>query len=158
MTRMVTTTHATARQPASTVIVRAMIVWAGILVLAILNGGLREGVITPAWGPTTGHVLSTLLLIGAILAVTVLTIRWIGPGSTIRAVWLGFLWMGLTLAFEFLAGRYVFGATWESLLADYNMLAGRIWPLVPLTMLFAPVLMYRKYGRRRAIRRSNRVG
>ena len=53
----------------------------------------------------------------------------------------GILWLVLTLAFEFLAGHYLFEAPWEQLLADYNVVQGRIWILVPMATLVAPVVM-----------------
>jgi len=39
----------------------------------------------------------------------------------------------LTVAFEFLAGHYVFGTPWHQLVADYNIFRGRIWVLVLIT-------------------------
>ncbi|MGQ9625254.1 MAG: hypothetical protein ACUVT9_07815 [Candidatus Bathycorpusculaceae bacterium] len=42
--------------------------------------------------------------------------------------------------FEFIAGHYVFGNSWEKLLADYNLLEGRLWSLVLLTILIAPYI------------------
>ena len=47
----------------------------------------------------------------------------------------------MTLAFEFLFFHYAAGKPWEVLLADYNVLQGRIWVLVPLTELFGPPLI-----------------
>ena len=35
------------------------------------------------------------------------------------------MWLGLTLAFEFGFGRLVAKQSWEQLLADYNVAAGR---------------------------------
>ena len=52
-------------------------------------------------------------------------------------------WVVLTLAFEFLAGHYLFANSWERLLADYNVAQGRIWILVLITTLLAPVVVYR---------------
>jgi hypothetical protein len=51
---------------------------------------------------------------------------------------IGAVWLALTLAFEFLAGHYLFGSSWERLLADYDLLRGRVWILVLLATLFAP--------------------
>jgi hypothetical protein len=48
------------------------------------------------------------------------------------------LWLGLTLAFEFLAGHYLFRQSWDRLLADYNVARGRIWPLVLVVTAAAP--------------------
>lgn len=57
------------------------------------------------------------------------------------AMWAtGLYWMVATVAFEFLFGRYVAGNSWERLLADYDLTAGRVWVLVPLTLLLAPRL------------------
>jgi hypothetical protein len=47
----------------------------------------------------------------------------------------------LTLAFEFSFGRYVSGLSWRTLLADYDLSQGRLWPLLLLTTLLAPWLV-----------------
>jgi hypothetical protein len=52
----------------------------------------------------------------------------------------------LVLAFEFLAGHYLFGTPWSELLADYNVMRGRIWPLVLVTTFVAPYLAGRMRG------------
>ena len=51
---------------------------------------------------------------------------------------IGLLWLGLTLSFELLFGHYVSGLTWEALAAEYDLLEGRLWPLVLSTTLIAP--------------------
>jgi hypothetical protein len=38
----------------------------------------------------------------------------------------------------------VFGNTWERLLADYDVLRGRIWVLVLLANLVSPVWVFRR--------------
>ena len=47
--------------------------------------------------------------------------------------------MAPTGGFEFLAGHYVFGNSWERLIADYNVFRGRIWILVLAANIFAPL-------------------
>jgi hypothetical protein len=121
-------------------ILRASAIWLAILLLAIANGALRESVISPRTGPQLGHVLSTLLLCFLILVVAWFAIPWIAPGTRSRALAIGGWWLILTLAFEFLAGHYLFGDPWEKLLADYNVARGRIWLFVPIVTLFAPLL------------------
>jgi hypothetical protein len=125
---------------------RAVVIWLLQLAFAVVNGVVREGVLLPYLGPGTGHVVSTFFLCAAILIITLLTIGWIAPATTASALRLGLLWVGLTLAFEFGAGHYLFGHPWERLLADYDVAAGRIWPLVLVTTLLAPVLA-RRLGR-----------
>ena len=120
-------------------LLRASAIWLAILILAIANGALRESIISPRAGPHTGHVLSTILLCGLIVAVAWLAIPWIAPGTRSRALAIGGWWLILTLAFEFLAGHYLFGDPWQKLLADYSIARGRIWLFVPIVTLFAPL-------------------
>jgi len=122
---------------------RALVVWTGLLVLAVGFGALREALLTPRLGSQTAHVLGTIAFCLAMLFVTWASIRWIGPGDTAAAVRIGLGWVVLTVAFEFLAGHYVFGHSWERLLADYNVLRGRIWLLVLVATGAAPVVAAR---------------
>ena len=121
--------------------VRSLVVWLALLALAFLNAGLREAVFTPRFGTTVGHALSTCTLCALILLLTAATIQWIAPPDSAAAWTVGLTWLLLVLAFEFLAGHYLFGTSWSTLLADYNVMRGRVWVLVLLTTLTAPVLM-----------------
>jgi hypothetical protein len=122
---------------------RAAIAWLAILCFAIANGALRQGFLIPRLGERAGHIISTLMLSGAVFMATWIMLPWIRPGS-VRAAWsVGVLWISLTLAFEFLAGHYVFRISWEKLFADYNLAAGRIWILVLACTLLSPVVVYR---------------
>lgn len=122
---------------------RALAVWLLLLVLAVLNGGFRELVLAPRIGPTPAHVVSTLLLAGVILLVAGLLGPWIGLADGASALRVGLCWALLTLAFEFVGGHYLLGRTWGVLLADYDLRHGRIWPLIPVVILFAPRLTHR---------------
>ncbi|HYN10915.1 MAG TPA: hypothetical protein VES67_26265 [Vicinamibacterales bacterium] len=119
---------------------RALVIWCAMVPIAIANGAVRDLLIVPRIGPEAGHVISTIALCLAILALTWLTILWIRPLGAHDAVRIGALWLILTLAFEFLAGHFLFGTPWRRLLADYNVAQGRIWILVPLTTAVAPWL------------------
>jgi hypothetical protein len=126
---------------------RAFDTWLVILLVAFVNGGIREALIIPRIGDATGHVISTIMLCAAILVVCWLLIGWIDP-ATARDSWrIGAMWLALTLAFEFLAGHYLFGTPWRGLLADYDILRGRVWVLVLVTTALAPWLFAPKRGR-----------
>jgi hypothetical protein len=120
---------------------RALIVWLGLLIVAVANGAVREFAIVPRTGEIAGHVVSTLTLCAAILLLSWLTIGWVDPPSARDAWAVGALWLALTLAFELLAGHYVFGHPWSRLLDDYNVFRGRVWILVLVTTAVAPVVM-----------------
>lgn len=124
-------------------VLRALAVWILLLVLAVLNGGLRESWLVPALGPLRAHQAGTLLLSTFILAATRATSGWIGIDGAREAIGVGALWLGLTLAFEFLGGHFLFHRPWPALLADYDLSRGRIWVLVLAVTFLAPLLCRR---------------
>ena len=125
---------------------RAVAIWGALLIVAVLNGGVRDIWLSPRLGDTAGRALSTVLLCGLILFVTWWTIRWIRPATAGEALSIGALWLCLTLAFEFLVGHYGLGRTWSELLADYDLHRGRIWLAVLVVTLFAPLWTARLRG------------
>ncbi len=125
---------------------RALGVWLLLLLAATVNGGLRETFIIPRTGDAAGHAISTITLCAAILVLAWLTVEWMAP-ATARDAWrIGAMWVALTLAFEFLAGHYLFRNPWPRLLADDNVLRGRIWILVLITTAIAPWLVAQASG------------
>lgn len=119
-------------------LLRAMLVWLLLCAVAVANGTVRQFLLVPAVGPYAGHVLSSVSLSLLILLVAWLSIRWIGP-ATVQQAWLvGVLWLSATVAFEFLAGHYLFRNPWAKLLADYDVRQGRVWVLVLVATLLAP--------------------
>lgn len=127
-------------------IFRAIAIWFGVLLLAVLNGGAREAWLIPRLGDQGGRALSTVILCALVFLVTWLTIGWIRPASVGDALQVGILWAVLTLAFEFLAGHYAFGKPWVVLLEDYDIRRGRIWIAVLVMVLIAPLWTTRLKG------------
>ena len=122
---------------------RSLLIWCAIVPIAILNGAVRDLLIAPTVGALVAHVISTLLLCLAILVLTWWTIGWIRPTDARTAAGIGLGWLLLTIAFEFIAGHFVFGAPWSRLIADYNLTQGRVWILVPVTTAIGPWLAAR---------------
>ena len=120
---------------------RATFVWFCILVVAMANGTLRALVLQPWLGDGPGRAASCLTLSAAVLYIAMKSINWMKPATATDAWLIGAMWLGLTLAFEFLVGHYVFRTPWNELLADYNLLNGRLWLLVLATTLAAPRLV-----------------
>jgi hypothetical protein len=121
-------------------ILRALVVWLLLVILAILNGFFRAAVLIPGVGEHAGHVISTILLSILILVTAWFTIGWIHPATLYSAALVGFVWLGLTVLFEFGAGHFIFHQPWEKLIADYDLTKGRIWVLVLLITVKAPAL------------------
>ena len=124
-------------------ILRGALVWLGIALLAVLNGGFREAVLKRSMGVALAHVVSTLLLTAIIIAVAFVSIGWIGAETLWNAWMVGMVWVIATLAFEFLLGHFAFGNPWTKIVEDYNVSKGRVWILVPICTLFAPALALR---------------
>jgi hypothetical protein len=124
-------------------VLRALVIWLLLLVVAVCNGAFREFVLVPRLGPGVAHVVSTLILCACIGTVVYFVIPWILPRSAGDAVSIGAGWLLLTLAFEFGFGR-LRGRSWVDLLADYDVLHGRIWLLVLIVTLLAPLIMARE--------------
>jgi hypothetical protein len=122
---------------------RASIVWFAIMVAAIFNGAARDLLMAPRLGDPIARAVSCITLAGAIVLVAWVSIGWMRPSSQLDAWTIGAFWLGMTLAFEFLAGHYVFGTPWPTLLADYNLLSGRLWILVLIATLIAPAIAFR---------------
>jgi len=120
------------------VVSRALLVWLGLMAVAIANGTFRQFVLLPAVGAYGGHLISSVSLSLLILLVTWLTIRWIGPATAPQAWTVGLLWLGTTVAFEFVAGHYLFHHPWSKLLADYDVRQGRVWVVVLIATALAP--------------------
>ena len=127
-------------------IIRALVIWFVLLILAVVNGGVRDTWLSPWLGDTLGRALSTLTLSALILLSTWLTIGWMQPRTVAAALTIGVLWLALTLGFEFLVGHYGFGKPWQELLADYDVRRGRIWVIVLPVTLVAPLSMARLRG------------
>jgi hypothetical protein len=117
--------------------------WFPMIPIAIANGAIREAWYGKHLSELRAHQVSTgtgMLLFGIYIW---MVIKFWRPESSDQAVAIGFLWLGLTLAFEFLFGHYVAGHSWNRLIQDYNILAGRVWLLFLVWITVAAYLFYR---------------
>ena len=124
---------------------RAVAVWLAILVLANLNGLLREFALAPALGPVGARLASGVLLSVVIFACAYAAAPWLGRASAPRWWGTGALWLGLTLAFELGIGLAQHQDP-SRLLAAYTFQGGNIWPVVLLAALVSPWLAARLRG------------
>jgi protein-S-isoprenylcysteine O-methyltransferase Ste14 len=113
--------------------------WFVFMVTAVINGTIRVSRLQLAMSEYRAHVVSTLLLCLALLIEISVFLELVGQYSQGWLIALGALWFFLTLAFEFGFGRLM-GQSWATLLENYDVLHGRIWPLVLLVVLLTPML------------------
>ena len=114
-----------------------------MVAIAVANGMVREAWYGRHLGELQAHQVSTLSALSLLgLYIWWVMRRW-PPRSGAQAVGVGAVWLGLTLAFELLFGHYVAGHSWARLAQDYDLFAGRLWPLVLLWVAAAPYLFSR---------------
>ncbi len=122
---------------------RYVIAWFVMLVVAFINGGVRDFTYGRELPPLIANQISCVT--GIVLLGTVIYLyarRW--PFTSQRQAWaVGLFWMALTLAFEFLFFHYVARHPWAELLAAYDIASGQLWPLVLLWVAVAPYLFHR---------------
>ena len=111
-----------------------------MLIIAIGNGALRQAVFAKRMPELRAHRLSTLT--GAVWmgAFIWLVIHVWPPASGQQSITIGLVWLVLTVAFEFLMGLVLLKQPLAKVLADYNLLAGRVWVLFLLWLTLAPWL------------------
>ncbi|HUE96816.1 MAG TPA: hypothetical protein VMN39_09155 [Longimicrobiaceae bacterium] len=129
---------------------RALLVWIGLAAAMVANGVARDFFYLPYVGFGTAQALSSVIGIAIILAIARLFV--LAHPATPHRHWarIGILWGALMIAFEVALGRFVSGLAWRDILANYNLFAGRLWPLVLLTVFLAPVFWSRRLYRRRS--------
>jgi len=119
---------------------RALLVWALIVPIAILNGVLREKFFSPLLDPGIALPLSGVLLAALILALAWIMLPWLGPLDTHGHLAVGIGWFALTVVFEFSFGHFIAGKSWSELLQAYDMTSGNLWPAVLVVTAAAPWL------------------
>ena len=116
---------------------KALALWLLLSVLAVTLGGARQAWLAPVLGDFRAHQAETLLFCVVVASVALPGVRWMRATRT-QGFRVGLLWLALTVAFEFGVFGMALGHPWSELLADYNVLEGRLWPLVLATELAAP--------------------
>ena len=125
------------------IMLKYTLAWIGLVIIAILNGALRERGYRTYMSELTAHQLSTfvgILLFSVYIWILTGIWRIQSPG---QALVIGGVWVALTIAFEFIFGHYVMRHTWSDLLHNYNLLKGRLWVLVLVWTAIAPYVFYR---------------
>ena len=122
---------------AAQVVIKALVIWMAILVIAIANGIFREEVLLSLLELTPAFLLSGILLSCLIFAITYLFLPWLGLHESRQLILTGLGWLILTLIFEFSFGLAQ-GMSMPTILEAYTFRDGNIWPLVLLVTAISP--------------------
>ena len=116
--------------------------WALFIPVAIANGITRDLVYKPWVGDLAAHQISTIIAISAFITLVYFLRKSDFKDMTgLRLFIIGLVWVFMTIIFEFGFGFYVDKIPFEKLLADYNILKGRVWSLMLITELFTPIIV-----------------
>lgn len=111
-----------------------------------VHGIARTLLLEPLVGDLRARQIAVFTGSLIIMAIAVMTIRWIGERQPSRLFALGVMWVALTVAFEIGLGRFVFGYPWPRLASDYDLTAGGLLPLGLLVMALSPWIADRVRG------------
>ena len=119
-------------------LLRSLAIWLILIAAEIFHGIARGIFLVPHVGEFRSNQIGVFTGSLIILAIALLFVRWIGATQSSQLLGIGVLWIALTLAFEILFGRFVVGATWERLAADYNILEGGLLPFGMIVLALSP--------------------
>ncbi|MBV6479872.1 MAG: hypothetical protein HGGPFJEG_02676 [Ignavibacteria bacterium] len=114
--------------------IRHILLWFPMIAIAFGNATLRELVFIKLFSEFRAKQLSNVTLIILCSIYVWFVYKALDIQNTKEAFQIGFVWMLLTVVFEFSLG-FLTNKTWEYLLQDYNIFAGHLW-LVFLAALF----------------------
>ncbi len=127
--------------------IRYLLAWVGMLIIAIANGALRQATFAKVMPEIRAHQLSTFIGSVVIGLFIWFVIRMWPPASGRQALLIGFIWLLLTVAFEFFMGLVLAHRPLVQVLCDYNLLAGRVWVLFLIWLTLAPWIFLRSFKR-----------
>lgn len=92
---------------------------------------LMNMIYEPRWGELKAHQIGMTTRIVYIFIFAYALLRYIKQWKTIDLIHAGFLWLGLTLLFEW-GGSFAFRRPVKEILVGWNILKGYMWPYVLL--------------------------
>ena len=120
---------------------KIILMWFLFIPIPIINGILRESWYKKKVGEFGTNIVGFLVLSSVFLLYTYFFFRnQMASFGASKLFLIGTLWLGMTLLFEFGMG-IVSGRSWKYMLADYNVLKGRLWPLTLIIIFLAPLII-----------------
>lgn len=134
-------------------LLKGTLAWLPLPVLAVANAALRELALLPLLGAKLAQPLSGLTLIAIIALYSLVIFRRVLPGAGGVAAWLlGFVWLALTLFFEYAliaASHDRALARLAEILSPGAVSEGNLFAIALLVVLIAPRLFHNPQPRPR---------
>lgn len=121
-------------------IIKSIAIWLLIVPLAVLNGTLRDKVISPLIGEVCALPLSGVTLCLLIFVVCRFLFPFLPKGTQNDYLMAGLIWMLLTVFFESAMGYFFMHKSLLELVKAYDFTTGNLWLFVTLFTGIAPWL------------------
>jgi hypothetical protein len=119
---------------------KSLSVWFILAISAIVIAMVRVNVLLPHFGEQNAHQIGTFIYLIVQFIIIHIFIKKIKIKAVKTLLGIGIFWVIITIVFEFVFGHYVTGHPWQKLFADYNLLNGRLWVLVLINNITAPLI------------------
>jgi hypothetical protein len=113
-----------------------------MVLIAIINGAARDLMYKPYIVELAAHQISTFILIIFFGFYIWFAMNKYSPASGKQSIYIGIIWLAMTLLFEFGFG-IARNVPAEKLLGDYNILNGRLWVLILICVTLTPYIFYK---------------
>ena len=132
-----------------TLAAKAALGWLLLLVVMFANGAIRVVILQPHLGEDRARQVASLSGVAVVLIVSWLFVRRAPEAGSSQLLRVGVAWLASTVAFELVFGHFVSGLSWSALLADYDVMRGRLWSLILVSVSLGPWFWGAVRGRRR---------
>jgi len=121
---------------------RAILTWLLFIPIVFMNAAVRELVYKPFTGELLAHQVSTIKGSVAFFLLAFFLLRhYMYNTPNDKLLFIGLMWVVLTIVFEFSLRIFVTGASWNEMLNDYNIGQGRIWIFFLVIILITPFVI-----------------
>ena len=121
---------------------RAILTWLLFIPIVFMNAAVRELVYKPFTGELLAHQVSTIKGSVAFFLLAFFLLRhYMYNTPNDKLLFIGLMWVVLTIVFEFSLGIFVTVASWNEMLNDYNIGQGRIWIFFLVIILITPFVI-----------------
>ncbi len=121
--------------------------WFVLLILAIINGIIRDATYKPFLEPYIGnraHQLSSITGILLFFCAIYLFLKYIKVDYTKHDLWnIGVMWLIMTIIFEFAFGYYVRDSSWNEMIEAYYFWKGELWIFVLISVVIIPQICFK---------------
>lgn len=127
-------------------VARGLLIGLLIALAEVFQGFLRVTYLNRHVGDRRARQIGVFTGSAIILVIAWFTVPWIGAGTSRQLLGVGALWLVLMLALDIGFGRYVFHASWQRLLAEFDVRRGGLLGIGMFVLFVAPLLVAKLRG------------